>query len=239
MSKVQWHSSGWNLQEIPQPSVTEISWKIIYQTFCSNLPGANELNFQHEEWEKHPVQTTTVETPYSTIPYTTIFYITSQLVSRIIRPPPDNYEHALVACMVSGQIVKQSIGTVYRYARWEGKHGGTEIHMRKTTPFAAMIWQEYIWFIISMHRVKWSTVRLTKWPSTIAIRFVITLHSLPVGWLQGQGAHITTVSWFRVILKRFWHEVTSVAYRYRKSISIIELFVSIISIYIGFLATNF
>ena len=31
----------------------------------------------------------------------------------------------------------------------------------------------------------------------------------------------------------------SVAYRYRKSISIIELFVSIISIYIGFLATNF
>ena len=33
--------------------------------------------------------------------------------------------------------------------------------------------------------------------------------------------------------------VFSVAYRYRKSISIIELFVSIISIYIGFLATNF
>ena len=31
----------------------------------------------------------------------------------------------------------------------------------------------------------------------------------------------------------------SVAYRYRKSISIIELFVSIISIYIEFLATNF
>ena len=32
----------------------------------------------------------------------------------------------------------------------------------------------------------------------------------------------------------------SVAYRYRKSISIIELFVSIyIDIYIGFLATNF
>ena len=50
--------------------------------------------------------------------------------------------NTLVACMVSGQIVKQSIGTVYRYARWEGKHGGTEIHMRKTTPFAAMIWQE-------------------------------------------------------------------------------------------------
>ena len=33
--------------------------------------------------------------------------------------------------------------------------------------------------------------------------------------------------------------LNSVAYRYRKSISIIELFVSIISIYIGFLATNF
>ena len=35
------------------------------------------------------------------------------------------------------------------------------------------------------------------------------------------------------------HLVTSVAYRYRKSILIIELFVSIISIYIEFLATNF
>ena len=33
--------------------------------------------------------------------------------------------------------------------------------------------------------------------------------------------------------------LTSVAYQYRKSISIIELFVSIISIYIGFLATFF
>ena len=33
--------------------------------------------------------------------------------------------------------------------------------------------------------------------------------------------------------------VISVAYRYRKSISIIELFVSMMSIYIEFLATNF
>ena len=33
-------------------------------------------------------------------------------------------------------------------------------------------------------------------PSTIGIRFVTTLHSLPVGWLQEQGAHITAVSWF-------------------------------------------
>ena len=59
-----------------------------------------------------------------------------------------------------------------------------------------------------MPRVKWSTVRLTKWPSTIGIRFVIRLHSLPVGWLQGQGAHITTVSWLCGIMTRFWHEVT-------------------------------
>ena len=35
------------------------------------------------------------------------------------------------------------------------------------------------------------------------------------------------------------YNMISVAYRYRKSISIIELFVSIISIYIEFLATNF
>ena len=41
-------------------------------------------------------------------------------------------------------------------------------------------------------------------------------------------------------LKAWVHRVAiSVAYRYRKSISIIKLFVSIISIYIGFLATNF
>ena len=32
------------LQEIPQPSVTEISLKITYLKFCSNLPGASELN---------------------------------------------------------------------------------------------------------------------------------------------------------------------------------------------------
>ena len=60
---------------------------------------------------------------------------TSQLVSRMI-------VNTMVAGVVSRQIVKQSFGTVYRYARWEGKHDGMEIHMRKTTPFAAMIWQE-------------------------------------------------------------------------------------------------
>ena len=32
------------LQELPQPPVTEISLKITYSKFCSNLPGANELN---------------------------------------------------------------------------------------------------------------------------------------------------------------------------------------------------
>ena len=30
--------------DIPQPSVTEISLKIIYLKFCSNLPGDNELS---------------------------------------------------------------------------------------------------------------------------------------------------------------------------------------------------
>ena len=46
----------------------------------------------------------------------------------------------------------------------------------------------------------WSTVRLTKWPSTIGIHFITTLHSLPVSWLQEQGAHITTGSWLCVTL---------------------------------------
>ena len=32
------------LQEIPQPSVTEISLKITYLKFCSSPPGANELS---------------------------------------------------------------------------------------------------------------------------------------------------------------------------------------------------
>ena len=34
------------LQEIPQPSVTEIGLKITYLKFCWNLPGANELRSQ-------------------------------------------------------------------------------------------------------------------------------------------------------------------------------------------------
>ena len=34
------------LQAITQPSVTEISLKIDYLKFCSNLPGANELSEQ-------------------------------------------------------------------------------------------------------------------------------------------------------------------------------------------------
>ena len=48
----------------------------------------------------------------------------------------------LVACVVSRQIMKQSTETVYRYAWWVGKHGSTEIHTNKTTPFAAIIWQK-------------------------------------------------------------------------------------------------
>ena len=32
-----------SLQEIPQPSITEIIWKIKYLKFYSNFPGANEL----------------------------------------------------------------------------------------------------------------------------------------------------------------------------------------------------
>ena len=62
-------------------------------------------------------------------------------------------------------------------------------------------------------RTNLSTVRLTKWPSTIGIRFVTTLHSLPVRWLQEQCTHITTVSWFRGIMMRFYHEITILTYR--------------------------
>ena len=56
-SKVQWHSSECNftrdtsatslcaiLLEVSQPPVTEISLKITYLKFCSNLSWANELN---------------------------------------------------------------------------------------------------------------------------------------------------------------------------------------------------
>ena len=38
-------------QEIPQPSITEIIWKIKYLKFHSNLPGANELiDFSRTIW---------------------------------------------------------------------------------------------------------------------------------------------------------------------------------------------
>ena len=37
------------VQKIPQPSVTEISWTMTYLKFCSNLPGANELNIGHQD----------------------------------------------------------------------------------------------------------------------------------------------------------------------------------------------
>ena len=54
--------------------------------------------------------------------------------------------------------------------------------------------------------------------------------------LPDKKATIVVLSLFQETWK-YIH--TSVVYRYRKSISIIELLVSIISIYIGFLATNF
>ena len=43
ISKVQWHSSESILQDIPQPSVTEISLKMAYLKLCSNLPVDKEL----------------------------------------------------------------------------------------------------------------------------------------------------------------------------------------------------
>ena len=39
ISKVQWHPSESNSQDIPQPSVTEINLKITYLKFCSKLIG--------------------------------------------------------------------------------------------------------------------------------------------------------------------------------------------------------
>ena len=47
------------------------------------------------------------------------------------------------------------------------------------------------------------------------------------------------ISFIEISMSNSYYKYDSVAYRYRKSISIIELFVSIISIYIVFLATNF
>ena len=42
-SVVERHSSKASSQEITQPSITEIIWKIKYLKFHSNFPGANEL----------------------------------------------------------------------------------------------------------------------------------------------------------------------------------------------------
>ena len=44
-SKTEWHSSRASSQQIPQPSITEITCKIKYLKFHSNFPGANELKF--------------------------------------------------------------------------------------------------------------------------------------------------------------------------------------------------
>ena len=48
ISEVTW--PGRNSREIPQPSITEINLQILYLTFHSNLPGANELRSRsHKE----------------------------------------------------------------------------------------------------------------------------------------------------------------------------------------------
>ena len=101
-------------------------------------PGSEPGSFARQRWHatatplsQHYVWTVVLARKGSRF----VVCSTSQLVSRIIM-------NMLVACMVSRQILKQSIGTVYCYARWEGKHGGMEIHTRKTMPLAAMIWQE-------------------------------------------------------------------------------------------------
>ena len=130
---------------------------------------------------------------------------TSQLVSRIIRPPHDNYEHAggLRGFWTDRETVYRNCLPLCTMGRktWRHEDPHAQNYAVCSDDLARIN-------MIYMHRVKWSTVRLTKWPSAIAIRFVITLHSLSIGWLQGQGAHIMTVSWFRVIMTRFWHEVT-------------------------------
>ena len=64
------------------------------------------------------------------------------------------------------------------------------------------------------------------WPSYSIWWLVIWCHS-DTNWQQRSGSTLAQLI------------NGSVAYRYRKSISIIELFVSMISIYIEFLATNF
>ena len=58
-----------------------------------------------------------------------------------------------------------------------------------------------------------------------------------VNFFRLMGKYILThLPLDKMELQLQWIILSSVAYRYRKSISIIELFVSI---YIGFLATNF
>ena len=45
-------------QEIPQPSITEIIWRIKYLKYYSNFPGANELNYSviRMLWPGHPAK---------------------------------------------------------------------------------------------------------------------------------------------------------------------------------------
>ena len=136
---------------------------------------------------------------------------TSQLASPIVLC-------MLVAWVVSWQIVKQSVRTscLLLWMR-EGKHGCTEIHMGKTTLLAVIIWQKWTRFFIFISWDNWSRFRLTKWPRTIGIHFVIMLHYLPVIWLQGHSkarAHITIVSWLHVTMMRLCQEITIITLCY-------------------------
>ena len=52
-----------SLQEMPQPSVTEISLKITYPKICLNLSGANELMMQFNRSQSTFSQTYKIDNP--------------------------------------------------------------------------------------------------------------------------------------------------------------------------------
>ena len=56
--KVEWHSSKASSQDIPQPSINEIIWKIKYLKYHSIFPGANELTHCSHCW---PSKTNVIE----------------------------------------------------------------------------------------------------------------------------------------------------------------------------------
>ena len=112
----------------------------------------------------------------------------------------------LVACVVSRQIVKQSTGTVYRYARWEGKHGGTEIHTCKTM-YRLMWWFGKNKYDLSFLCPGWSGVQFDWQNGQVRLEYRIRFVTNYLAFLAGGVAWGTRCPHHDCELTSCYHDV--------------------------------